>query len=102
MLAKDIVPLTELRSRLSENFQRIQETGRPLFVTTNGRTAAVVLSPETYDAMRTLIDEIGQRELAENLALIRKGRRDFETGRVRDAREGIRQLAERHGIDLSR
>lgn len=99
MLTKDILPLTEHRANLSENFQRVRETGRPLFVTSNGRTAAVVLSPEAYDALRALADKA---ELAENLTLIRQGREDFKAGRVHDARESIRQIAEERGIDLSR
>ena len=84
---------------MSENFQRIRETGRPLFVTSNGRTAAVVLSPEAYDALRALADK---GELAENLALIRQGREDFQAGRVHAAQQDIHQIAQVRGIDLSR
>ena len=99
MLTKDILPLTEHRAHLSENFQRIRETGRPLFVTSNGRTAAVVLSPEAYDVLRALADKA---EFAENLLLIRQGMEDFKNGQVHDARESIRQIAKERGIDLSR
>lgn len=99
MQTKDILPLTEHRANLTENFQRIRETGRPLFVTSNGRTAAVVLSPEAYDALRALADK---GELAENLALIRQGRDDFKAGRMHDARQNIREVANERGIDLSR
>ena len=99
MRSTDILPLTEHRANMSENFQHIRETGRPLFVTSNGRTAAVVLSPEAFDALKALADK---GELAENLALIGRGLEDFNAGRVHDAREGIRQIAKARGIDLSR
>ncbi len=99
MRAKDILPLTEHRAHLSENFQQVRETGRPLFITANGRTAAVVLSPESYDALKALAEKA---ELAENISLIRQGRADFKAGRVHDARESIRQLADKHGVDLNR
>ncbi len=97
MRTKDILPLTEHRAHLSENFKQVQETGRPLFVTANGRTAAVVLSPDAYDALKALAEKA---ELAENLSIIRQGREDFKAGRVHDARQSIRQLAEERGIDL--
>ncbi len=98
MRTKDIQPLTEHRAHLAENFQRVRETGRPLFITANGRTAAVVLSPDSYDALAALAEKA---ELAENLTLIRQGRDDFAAGRVHDARASIRQLASQHGIDLN-
>lgn len=96
MRTKDIQPLTEHRAHLTEHFRRVQETGRPLFVTSNGRPAAVVMSPETYDALTA------KAELAENLLLIDKGLEDVAAGRVKDARAGIRALAKKHGIKLAR
>lgn len=96
MRTEDIQPLSEHRAHLTAHFQRVQETGRPLFVTTNGRTAAVVLSPEAYDALAE------KAELADNLLLIDRGLADVDAGRVRDARNGIRELAAKHGIALTR
>ena len=52
---KDIQPLTEHRAHLAEHFQQVRETSRPLFITANGRTAAVVLSPDSYDALIALV-----------------------------------------------
>lgn len=94
MRTKDIQPLTEHRAHLAENFKHIQETGRPLFVTTNGRTAAVVLSPDTYDMLAE------KAESADNLTLIERGLDDVKAGRVRDARAGVRELAAKYGIAL--
>ncbi len=96
MRSTDIQTLTDLRARLSESLQRVQETGRPLFVTTNGRPAGVLLSPEAYDALADKAD------LADNLAMIERGLEDVGAGRVRDARAGVRELAARHGIPLER
>ncbi len=96
MRTEDIQPLSEHRAHLAAHFQHVQETGRPLFVTSNGRTAAVVLSPEAYDVLAE------KAELTENLMLIDRGLEDVEAGRVRDARQGIRELAAKHGITLAR
>ena len=96
MRTQDIQSISELRGHLSENFERIQQTGRPLFVTKEGKTAAVVLSPATFDAL------MDRAELAENLLLIDRGLEDVKAGHVRDARSGIRELASRHNTPLSR
>jgi len=96
MRTTDIQSLTDHRAHLSENLQRVPETGRPLFVTTNGTTAAVVLFPEAYDAL------VEKAELADNLTLIERGLDDVRARRVRDARAGVRELAAKHGIVLRR
>jgi prevent-host-death family protein len=94
MRSDDIQPLSEHRAHLTAHFQHVRETGRPLFVTSNGRTAAVVLSPEAYDALTE------KAELVDNLALIDRGFQDVKAGRVRNARAGIEELARKHGIAL--
>lgn len=94
MRSTDIQSLTDHRANLRENLERVQETGRPLFVTANGKTAAVVLSPGAYDTLAE------KAELADNLALVERGLEDVKAGRVRDAREGVRALAAKHGITL--
>ena len=53
-----------------------------------------MLSPAAYDELG------GKAELADNLVLIDRGLEDVAAGRVRDAREGIRELAARHGVRL--
>lgn len=96
MRAKDIQSLTEHRAHLTENFQHVKETGRPLFVTSNGRAAAVVLSPDAYDALAE------KAELAENMELIKRGLEDVKAGRVKDARNGLRSIAAKHRLKLNR
>jgi prevent-host-death family protein len=96
MRTDDIQPLTEYRAHLAEHFQRVEETGRPLFVTSNGRMAAVMLSPAAFDALTE------KAELADNLLLIERGLADVHAGRVQNARDGIHALAAKHGLDLRR
>jgi prevent-host-death family protein len=96
MRTDDIQPLSEHRAHLTAHFKQVQETGRPLFVTSNGRTAAVVLSPDAYDRL------VEKAELVDNLALIDQGMQDVKAGRVREARAGIEALARKHGLMLPR
>ncbi|MFT3775045.1 MAG: type II toxin-antitoxin system Phd/YefM family antitoxin [Minicystis sp.] len=55
-VAEDIVPIGHFKSHSSELLEQIRTTGRPLVLTQNGKAAAVVLSPEEFEAL-------GYREL---------------------------------------
>ncbi|MFG0293767.1 MAG: type II toxin-antitoxin system Phd/YefM family antitoxin [Phycisphaerales bacterium JB050] len=92
----DITSFTDLRKNLRVRIDRVRELGRPLFVTTNGQTDAVVLSPEQFDEL------VGKAELLESVASIERGMRDGEAGRVRPMRDGIKQIADELGITLDR
>ena len=94
MRTEDIQPLSEVRPHLTQHIRQAQESGRPLFVTSNGRTAAVLLSPAAYDELAE------KARLAENLAMIDRSVDDLQSGRVRDARQAIHDLAAKHGIPL--
>lgn len=92
----DITSFTEHRQNLREHLNRIKETGRPLYVTTNGETEAVVLSAKAYD-------ELAERaELAETLTMIQQSEADIKAGRVRTAREALRSIAKKHGLSIER
>jgi prevent-host-death family protein len=85
-------PLSDHRANLAADFQHAEEIGRPLFVTSNGKTAAVVLSPSAYDELAE------KAELADSLLLIERGLADVKAEPVQDARRGIESLAARHGL----
>ena len=68
-LATDLVPVNEFRSKMAQWLDHLEETGRPLVVTSRGRAAAVVIRPEAMDQMeeeRALVQRIlqGLREVA--------------------------------------
>jgi len=92
----DITSFTDFRARLRDHFDQQKKTGRALFVTTNGETEAVVLSPAAYDEL------IGQAELLESLALLDRSEDDIKAGRTRPAKEAIREIARSLNIELDR
>ncbi len=94
--SNDITSFTEHRQHLRDHFRQVQETGRALFVTTNGRTDAVVLSPAAYDAL------VDRAELANSLAMLEGSLEDIREGRVRAAQPALRKLAEDLGLKLDR
>ncbi len=92
----DITSFTEHRQNLREHLNRIKETGRPLYVTTNGETEAVVLSAKAYDELADRAD------LAETLAMIQLSEADIKNGRVRDVRDALHDIAAKHGLSIQR
>lgn len=48
-VANDIVPIAEFKTRIAKWFKNLQDTGRPLIITQNGKPAGVLLSPSDYD-----------------------------------------------------
>ena len=51
----DVRPVTEFRSHTSAIIDQVQKTKRPVILTQHGRSAAVVLDVEAYEA---LIEEV--------------------------------------------
>ena len=96
MRTEDIRPLTDHRANISEDFRHVQETGRPLFITTNGRTAGVLLSPAAYD-------ELAERAaFAEDIVAIRQALMDAKEGKGREAKQALREIAAQLGLNLDR
>jgi antitoxin YefM len=85
-VAEDIIPIAELKSRLSEVVRGLDERPRPLVITLNGKPAAVVMSPREYD-------RITYR--ARVLESVQQGLADVEAGRVIDDDELGRRLERR-------
>jgi prevent-host-death family protein len=50
-IGEDILPIAELKARLSEIVRGLDVRGRPYVVTLNGKPAAVLMSPREYDRM---------------------------------------------------
>ncbi len=90
----DITSSTELRQHLRERLQQVQETGRPLFVTTNGHKDAVVMSAATYDALAE------KAALAESLVVIDRSMEDVRANRGDDFKSAIEGIADQLGLPL--
>jgi len=92
----DITSFTEHRKHLRDHLRQIRATGRPLYITTNGQTDAVVLSPEAYDELAD------KAELAESLAMLDRSQEDIRHGRTHPAKQALRRIAEELGLNLDR
>lgn len=92
----DITSVTEHRKNLREHLDRLNKSGRPLYVTTNGQTEAVVLSAKAYDELADRAD------MAETIAMMNRSESDLRAGRARDASEAVRAIAKKHKISRKR
>ena len=55
---EDILPLSEFRSNLAGYITQTRETGRPIIVTQNGRTAGVFVNASTWDEIQEKLDKM--------------------------------------------
>lgn len=92
----DITSITEHRAHMKDHLRQVRETGRPLFITSNGQTEAVVLSPKAFDQ---LADEA---ELARSHRMLERSAADIAVGRVQPAKRAIGDIAKEFGLKLKR
>ncbi|MCD4748092.1 MAG: type II toxin-antitoxin system Phd/YefM family antitoxin [Thermoanaerobaculales bacterium] len=92
----DITSFTEHRQHLRDHIRQVQETGRPLYVTTNGHTDVVVLSPEAFDVL------VDKAELVESLVVLERSMEDIREGRTQPAMPALTRIADEFGLKLDR
>jgi antitoxin YefM len=62
--AEDVQPLSEFRAKASGFIAQVHDTKRPIVITQNGKSAAVLLDVNVYDAMVEKIELFNDVELA--------------------------------------
>ena len=72
-LTEDIRSITYLKENAAKAFDELNATGRPLVITQNGKTRAVIQDPKSYERM--------VHALA-NMKLLAMGEKDVETGKT--------------------
>ena len=71
------LPLAEVKAKLSRLVDRVAETDEEILITRNGRPAAVLVSPDEYEAWKETQAIRSDREL---LTEIRRGLRALRRG----------------------
>lgn len=72
--SEDIRPLSEFRAKMAAFIDQVRDTGRPVFLTEHGRSAAVLLAVSEYEAMVEELEllrdvRIAERQLARGRGL---------------------------------
>ena len=91
-LSRDIQSLSVFKRDTSKFLKQMKKTGQPIVLTVNGKAAAVVHDPDSYQ------DYLREKDRLEALAGIRLGLADVKAGRTRPAEDVFRDIEERFGI----
>ena len=89
-IIEDIMPLSNFRQQASEIIKKLGQVKRPIFITINGKVAAVVQDAESYQQILDKIDEL------ETMLSIQRGLEDISAGRVSTLDEVSARLKARH------
>jgi prevent-host-death family protein len=92
----DITSLSEFRAHLRDHLDQRKTTSRPLFVTANGQTEAVVLSPAAFDEL------MDQAELSKSLTTLDRSMEDVKANRGQPLKQAVREIAKELGLKLKR
>lgn len=84
--SEDVVPLGDMKINPGKVVRRVDETGRPVLLTSHGRGVAVVQALDEYEA---------SQEERDFMRAVVAGLADVESGRVVSLDEAMRSL----GID---
>jgi antitoxin YefM len=57
--SSDVLPVTQFRANASSILEQLQMTRRPIVLTQHGRSAAVLLDVDLYEALIDKIEELG-------------------------------------------
>lgn len=88
----DPLPLSEVKAHLSELVDQVEQQQDRIVVTRNGRTAAVLISPDDLAGLEETLALLSDPEL---LARIKQGQKDASTGNVVSLEELKAELAGR-------
>ena len=91
-ITQDIQPLTTFRNNSVKMIRQLKKTGRPIVLTVNGKTEAIVQSAEAYQRLLDIAAEGSVQEA------IRQGREDVAAGRTCPAEEVFNEMRKKYGI----
>lgn len=91
-LTRDIQSLSVFKRDSSKFIKQMKKTGQPIVLTVNGKAAAVVHDPDSYEAYAR------EKDHYDTIASLRRGLADARAGRVTEAEEFFREFEEKHGI----
>jgi len=91
-ITQDIQPLTTFRNNSVKMLKQLKKTGRPIVLTVNGKTEAIVQSASAYQRLLDIAAEADEREG------IRQGLEDIAAGRTRPAREFFDEMRKQYDI----
>jgi prevent-host-death family protein len=90
-ITQDIQPLTTFRNNSVKMLKQLKKTGRPIVLTVNGKTEAVVQSAAAYQLLMDIAAQADEREG------VRQGDEDIAAGRTRPAEKVFAEMRKQYG-----
>jgi antitoxin YefM len=84
--SRDIQPVTEFRANAAQFIDQVRETGEPVILTQHGRSAAVLLDVDAYEAMMDELELLRDVRQAEDQVAAGKGLRHASVAKKLRAR----------------
>jgi prevent-host-death family protein len=91
-LTRDIQSLSVFKRDSSKFIKQMKKTGKPIILTVNGKAAAVVHDPDSYQ------EYLREKDRQETIAAVKRGIADFEAGRVTEAEVFFKEFEKKYGI----
>jgi prevent-host-death family protein len=88
-LSRDVKPITEFRSNASGILAYVKENHRPLLITQNGKSSAVLLDVLSYEKLLNTIELQGD---------LLKAADDISNGRIKTSKESKAYVKEKLGL----
>jgi prevent-host-death family protein len=79
LVMSEVLPLAEIKARLSEIVDRVERTHERVVLTRRGRPAAVIVSPEELESLEETLEVLSN---ARALAEIREAQAQIRSGQV--------------------
>lgn len=87
-VTEDILAVSDFKTHASKILNTINENGRPVIITQNGKPAGVLISPEEFDRYR---------EREDFVAAVAEGRQDAAEGRTHGVKDVEAMMDKRFG-----
>lgn len=91
-LTRDIQSLSVFKRDSAKFLEQMKKTGAPIVLTVNGKAAAVVHDPDSYQ------EYLREKDRQDTIASVRRGIADAKAGRVTEAEVFFREFEEKYGI----
>jgi prevent-host-death family protein len=90
--SRDIQSLSVFKRDTAKFLKQMKKTGEPIVLTVNGKAAAIVHDPDSYESY------LRDKDWQDTMSALRQAREDVKAGRVQEAEDFFREFEKRHGI----
>jgi prevent-host-death family protein len=95
-LSRDIQSLSVFKRDSSKFIKQMKKTGQPIVLTVNGKAAAVVHDPDSYQ------EYLREKDRLDMIESVNRGIDDMRAGRTKPAEQVFREFEEKYKAQLGK